>query len=220
MNLRNLNIYNTWPSVPEDKTVNIKFNEDGITYQYTIPKGNWNAWSLAAYLNTLFAVDGLTTTMAYDSGRLGFIFTDTVEFVDFTDCIEIFGFPSTNLGYQWGSTIPIDISGPSRIHVNSNLSLFTVPQSGRLGTVPVNVDYGELLSYFDESGTEPSLCSDMHLTRLTLHLTDQDNNELEGYDEIPWGAVIAITPIPNDGFEAVGSAIQRPSEEDVPINVE
>lgn len=210
----------------EDKTATITFKEPvESTHQYSIPKGNWNAYSLAAYMNTLFAADGLTTTMTYDSGRLGFLFNyevkfnDTVPFVD-TDCIELFGFPERNTGYVWASTIPIDISGPSRIHVNSNLSLFTVPQSGRLGTVPVDVDYGELLSYFDESGTEPSLCSDMHLTRLTLHLTDQDNNELEGYDEIPWGAVIAITPIPNDGFEPVGTAIQRPSESDAPISVE
>lgn len=185
----------------------------------TIPVGNWDAYGLAQFINeTCFAAD-IPITIEYDGGRLGYIFSQGVFLVSPTNCQDLLGFPD---GFESiipddsveSSMIPVRMPGPSRIHVQSNLSLYTFPASGRLATVPITVNYGEMLSYFDESGTEPSLCMDHQLNRIEIHLVDQNNEELrECYESIPWGLVLSLTPVTNDGFSsAVDPLIKAESE--------
>lgn len=205
VNLRNLNIFHTWPSVQSERTLTIASTSDPNTQVVvTIPEGNWDAYGLAEYINE--QIVGLDLTIEYDAGRLGFLFDPGMHIYDTTDCQDLLGFPD---GYITGNTesvevssIPVRMSGPSRIHVISNLSLYTIPNSGRLATVPVTVEYGELLNYFDESGTQPSLCMDQHLNRIELELTDENGDPLPMNEEIPWGCVLSLDPVPNAGYES------------------
>lgn len=115
--------------------------------------------------------------------------------------------------------IPIDILGPTDLHINTSLSLYTIPPSGRLCKVPVTVGYGETLNYFDESGSQPSLCSEQHIQRLQIHIQDNNNEELDGYEEFNWGVVLSMEAIPNPGFSSA-ERIDRPSEEESQIIIE
>lgn len=199
MNLRNLNIFHVWPSVKEDCV--IQLSGDIIN----VPKGNWDAPGLALYLTQQSALGAGHVTVTYDYAQLKFLFSPAATIGPLTTNFHIVGFPNPPplFNFVSESPQPVQLSGPTRIHVNTNLSLYTVPTSGRLGTVPVTVDYGELLSYFDESGTEPSLCMEQHIDHLDIKLTDENNNPLEGYEDVPWGVIISITPVVNEGFDQV-----------------
>lgn len=204
INLRNLNIFHTWPSVKENKVITIfEAASPNVGTSFEIPAGNWNACSLANYMNTLFEAETMMVRMSYDSGRLGFHFTIPIDIVEPTNCLELFGYPTTPVALVLNTTMsqqPVRMSGPTRLHVNSSLPLYTIPPSGRLGTVPVDVGYGEMLSYFDESDADPVLCSEQHLRTIRIHLTDENNEELTAYENISWGVVLALTPEPNPGF--------------------
>lgn len=214
VNLRSLHIFHTWPSVPQDrKLVIARASQPEDLKTITIPAGDWNALSLAAFLTEkLSEAWSEPVSVEYDSGRLGFHFLPNLIIWPETDCQDLLGFPDDYTGVKWGSSgvyyesfylslIPVRMSGPTRIHVHSNLSLFTLPPSGRLGSVPVNVTYGQMLHYADEARAQPSLCMDHHVSRIELHLTDQDNKELPAtLDQFYWGATLSLTPVPNFGF--------------------
>lgn len=220
VNLRNLNIFHTWRSVTSPRTLHLQSSEDpNPEATITIPSGDWNAQSLASYLTEQLEAANVPVVVEYDSGILGFHFTPAVYILAPTDCQDLLGFPDDfmSLIADHHSTIPVRMSGPSRLHINSNLSLFTYPPSGRLATIPVSVNYGELLNYFDESGTQPSLCMDHNIQRIELHITDQDNNELEAYDEIPWGVILSITPVQMEAFSSAMDPFIRPTTNDVII---
>jgi hypothetical protein len=223
INLRNLNIFHTWPSVPEEKVLRFlcPTYPDVTPVIVTIPAGNWDAYSLGAYITSESAAQGAPVTFTYDSGRLGYLIDPPIR-ITFNGTAEgLVGFPDgyvTDLGVTESvSLMPIRLSGPSRIHVNTNLSLYTLPSSGRLGTVPVDVNYGELLSYFDNSAGEASLCMDHHLNRIEIHLVDQDNVDLTGFEDIPWGCIISLTATDNEGFASALDPIIRPKTDEVVI---
>lgn len=164
-----------------------------------------SAFPISNQVNQSLVFKTTQTTITYDYAQLRFLFSPAAIIGPGTTNWGIVGFPVPPPLYNLvtESPLPVQLSGPTRIHVNTNLALYTVPPSGRLGTIPVTVNYGELLSYFDESGTEPSLCMEQHIDHLDVQLLDENNNELEGYEEIPWGMIISIVPVINEGFESV-----------------
>lgn len=185
----------------------------------TIQRGNWDAVGLANYLTQQMELFGLNNSVIYNPYKLAFDFLHPVDIYPPTSVkmLSVLGFPtpiisSWTINEVQSSSIPIKLSGPACIHVNTNLPLFNVPVSGRLATVGVKVNYGELLLYEDQPASQPAFLTSQYLDKITIHLTDENNEELDGYDDIPWSAVISIDPVENSGFQQM--TLERPNVED------
>lgn len=112
------------------------------------------------------------------------------------------------------SQIPIRLSGPSCIHVNTDHPIHNIPSSGRLATIGVNVCYGDLLLYFDESGSQVPLLTSHHISRVGIQLTDENNEELECYDDIPWQCVLCVHTIEKaGGYKSLEHSFKEPMKE-------
>lgn len=217
LNLRNLHIFHTWPSVREDQPLEIR-NADppgGTPLLIDVKRGNWGAASLAKYITDQFIASNINNEMTYNACNLSFSFQYPVDILSFTSMkmLSILGLPQPQDPENWmysnisGSSIPIKLSGPCCIHVNTDFPLYNIPSSGRLATIGVDKCYGELLMYFDESATQPPLLTSNYISTINIQLTDEMNEELECYDEIPWQCVLSIDAIDNKGYEPLQTSI-------------
>jgi len=156
----------------------------------------------------MMVVFGMTNTVSFDCGRLAFLFQYPVDIYPPTSdsTLSVLGFAQPDKS-AWSisgvtmSTQPIKLSGPSCIHVTTEYPLFNIPVSGRLATIGVNVNYGELLLYFDDSCAQPAFLTSQYLDKLTITLTDENNDELTCYEDLPWSAVISVDPVEDTGFQ-------------------
>ena len=191
INLRGLDILHVWPNV---KTALTLVTSGGTA---TIARGNWTATDLATYLSGLVGI----TTCTYDPKTLGFTFSPAINILAGTTAQGILGFPSgyTGTGIT-ASTVPINLLGPSQINVNSNLSLYTLPISGCLASLPITGSYGSLLSFRDLDGQQPMLVTHSELQNLHITLADENNTTLEGYEDIPWRLILSIELIHDQGY--------------------
>lgn len=158
-----------------------------------IPIGNWDACSFISYLNqnqTLFGAE-------FDSARLVYIFTPSITISAGTTAQRLLGFPSGTTGTFTESTIPVKFSGPQLINVDTDISLFNVPISTRLASIPVTCNYGDILQYVETSGMLPVFAVDHSLRSITITLNDEDNEELTCYEDHPWYLVLEIKECPN-----------------------
>lgn len=182
---------------------------------------------MTSYLNTEFLaiVNNPPFTIpfgiTYDDKTSHFIFSTSVDIRDDTSCLDLLGIPSdyfTVFIPVTESIIPVNLNGPTELYVSTSLSLYTIPPSQMICKVPVTASYGNVVYYFDD-GVQPSLCSEHHIQRLQIYIRDQDLNDIDGYDDFPWTAVISIEAIPNPGFSSA-ERIDRPNEEDSNIVIE
>lgn len=203
MVLRQLDIFNVWKNIPEAVT----YTNSNPAFTITIPAGNYSASSLAATINSLVSTAGYSyLTVAFDCSSQLFTFSDT-DGVPATGWIPAGGTALPYLGFPLGYTsttgvttsqFPPNLAGVTRIHVETNLPLFTLPPSGRLASVPVDAGYGEMMSFTDFQGNHCILCTTHDLTNIEIRLTDQNGRKLDGYDEVPWGCVIEFEPFINN----------------------
>ena len=205
--LRNLDIDHIWPNVRTNYDLDITNTSTGASLVATIPWGNYTPDTLASTISSLLAAIGITVTFDSKQQLLKFTPSVTINPV-LTTAWEIIGLnPSIPHVAITQADLPPSFKETYRLHLNTNLSLYTIPPSGRLSTVQVSSPFGSRITYFDESGTAPSLDMDHNLSTLEIHIQDQNNNSLFPLpltginDTIFWGAVIAITPIPNDAYE-------------------
>lgn len=185
INLRGLDILHVWPNV---KTELIWETTNGTI---TIPRGNYSATELATIIQAQLA-EGETIT--YTPSILGFTFSGGVDMLTGTTAQSILGFTSgyiSNVALTT-STIPINLLGPSHINVNTNLSLYTLPISGCLASLPITGSYGSLISYRDLDGQQPILVTHSELQNLHITLADENNVTLEGYEDIPWRIILSL----------------------------
>lgn len=132
---------------------------------------------------------------------LGFTFSPAINILAGTTAQAILGFPSgyTGTGIS-ASTIPINLLGPSHINVNTNLSLYTLPISGCLASLPITGSYGSLISYRDLDGQQPMLVTHSELQNFHITLADENNTTLEGYEDIPWRIILSLEVLHDQAF--------------------
>jgi hypothetical protein len=185
----------------------------------TFARGNWTATQIAAQVTAGLIADGITCT--YDPKTLGFTFSPGIGIEAGTTAQSILGFASGTIGTYptvTKSTQPINLMGPSRIHVNTNLSMFTVPLSGRLATIPISTNYGGFMSFRDLDGAQPMMVTSSDLHSITVTLADENNVTLEGYEDIPWGMILSVEVIRDQGYvnpslsHGIGSVAMTPSQ--------
>jgi len=113
---------------------------------------------------------------------------------------------SANTGYHT-SQVPINLTGATQIQLWTNLSVYNIPGSGRLASIPMSVNYNELLQYEDQSGAQPRLISDGNIQSIRICLRDEHSVPLANeyipttfgpgtyeYDNFcpPWEVVLSI----------------------------
>jgi hypothetical protein len=165
-----------------------------------IPAGNYHPGQIARYLS-----DSLTSeliTVCYDPQSLHFHFTPSIGIVgDDTTAASLLGF-KTGVDYTdvTESVLPVQLSGPRRIIVDTNLQLYNIPISGRLAVFPVTNSYGEMIHYDNFSSTYNHLCMDQHFQHIRVTLRDEKGDLLAGIEEEPWDILISFEPVDNPGF--------------------
>lgn len=193
--IRSLQIMHLFPNVKTDMTLNTG------TQTVTIPAGNYMPGQLANYLNELLISE--VDTVCYDQQLCIFRFSPSLNLVsDGTTAQSILGFkPGVDYTGVTESVLPVQLSGPSRIIVETNLQLYNIPISGRLGVFPITKSYGMTLEYNNFSTTHSHLCMDQHFQHIHIRLVDENGDLLQGYDEIPWDILISFEPVDNPGFQ-------------------
>lgn len=194
--VRSLQILHLFPNVNEAKTLNTG------TKTVTIPAGNWNPAAIARYLNDQLYPD--VQMVCYDDHSKVFRFCPGINVIDEgTTAHAILGFrPGQDYILATESVLPVQLFGPTRVIVDTNLQLYNIPINGRLAVLPVNKSYGEMLHYDNFASSHSHLCMDQHFQHIRIRLTDEKGELLQAYDEVPWDILISFEPIDNPGFQS------------------
>jgi hypothetical protein len=142
--------------------------------------------------------------VCYDDQSKMFRFCPGIDVIDQgTTAHAILGFPSGQdyIGAT-ESVLPVQLYGPTRIIVDTNLQMYNLPINGRLAMVPITESYGQMIHYNNHSSTHSHLCMDQYFQYIRVRLTDENGDVLSGYDEIPWDMMISFEPIDNPGFQS------------------
>jgi hypothetical protein len=167
----------------------------------TIPAGNYLPAQVARYLNDQLYPD--VQTVCYDQQMAIFRFCPGINIMNSgTTAHSILGFtPGQDYVGVTESVLPVQLFGPTRIIVDSNLQVYNIPISGRLAVFPITKQYGDMLNYDNFACTHNHLCMDQHFQHIHIRLTDESGKPLYGYDDIPWDILISFEPIDNPGFQ-------------------
>lgn len=192
--VRSLQILHLFPNVRETVALNTG------TKTVVIPAGNYDPCTIARYLNDQLYPE--VQTVCYDSQSLVFRFCPGLNIVQAgTTAWDILGFKPGDYHQAAESVLPVQLSGPRRIIVETDLQLYNIPISGRLAVLPVTGHYGSLLHYDNFSSTYNHLCMNQHFQSIRISLTDEKGRPLFGVDEQPWDILISFEPVDNPGFQ-------------------
>lgn len=198
INLRSLNLWNLFPSIPTDVTI--------YTDSWSLPisRGNWSAPALAKYIDYNLAKSGIATRVSWDSGLQRFTFCPGITLNSDSTANRYLGFPERWDKYSIQSEFPPQLSGPWNLHLMSNLAINNIPVSGRLASFPVNADYGSLIQYTNYDTSDASLSMDNNINSITLQIHDEDMKTLSYYPEgVDWDVCISFQLVPNAGFQPI-----------------
>jgi hypothetical protein len=167
----------------------------------TIPSGNWEPAMIARYLNDQLYPD--VQMVCYDDKAMIFRFCPSIDVINNgTTAHSILGFvPGQDYIGATTSVLPVQLFGPRRIVVDSNLQLYNIPISGRLAVIPITQHYGQIINYDNFASTYNHLCMDQHFQNIRIRLTDETGELLQAYEESPWDILISFEPIDNPGFQ-------------------
>jgi len=196
--VRSLQILHLFPNVGKDMILQISGGKTVV-----IPAGNYNPSQIARYLNDQLYPD--VQTVCYDPQGLHFHFCPGIN-IDggATTAAEILGFkPGIDYTNATESVLPVQLFGPRRIIVETNLRLYNIPISGRLAVFPILNSYGEMIHYDNFSSTYTHLCMDPHFQMIRITLRDEKGNLLVGVEEQPWDILISFEPVDNPGFQNI-----------------
>lgn len=199
--VRSLQLRNLFPNVPKEVTLK---TTGGSTV--VIPAGNYSPGQIARYLN--YSLVPEVQTVCYDPDSLHFHFCPSISIVGSeTTAAELLGFKSgvdyTNVTE---SVLPVQLFGPRRIIVDTNLQLYNIPISGRIAVLPVTTSYGDMIHYDNFGSTHSHLCMDQHFQHIRITLRDENGDLLPGIEEQPWDILISFEPVDNPGFQNFISA--------------
>jgi hypothetical protein len=192
--VRSFQILHLFPNVKTAVTLNTG------TKTVTIPAGNFDPGQIARYLNDQLYPE--VETVCYDPQSLVFRFCPGVNVKDDSTAASILGFkPGVNYTMATESVLPVQLFGPRRIIIDTNLQLYNIPISGRIAVFPVTAKYGQMIQYDNFASTYNHLCMDQHFQSLRITLTDETGELLMSAEESPWDILISFEPIDNPGFQ-------------------
>lgn len=194
--VRSLQVRHLFPNVPKDVTLKTTGGNTVV-----IPAGNYNPAQIARYLN--YKLSPEVECICYDPDSLHFHFQPSISIVGAeTTAAELLGFKSgVDYTAVTESVLPVQLSGPRRIVVDTNLQLYNIPISGRLAVFPITASYGDMIHYDNFGSTHSHLCMDQHFQYIRVTLRDETGTPLVGVEEEPWDILISFEPIDNPGFQ-------------------
>lgn len=172
---------------------------------------NWDAPSLANYLTEQLA----DTKVTFDPTDLRFYFSPAITVLEGTNCQKYLGLHPAFAGTVSKSHFPANLTPPQSVYIYTDLSAQTIPASGLLGIVPINVDFGELILYDNTSADTSLLCLDHQIRSITIRLTNENGYPLcpnvdlvDGYDinddYLPtWEVGLTIDVIDHPGYGSI-----------------
>lgn len=186
---------------------------DGVD-DIDIYTANWDAPSLANYLNASIP----TTKVTFDETDLRFYFDPSLTVLAGTTAQKYLGLHPNFTGTITRSQFPANLTLPQSVYVYTDLSAATIPASGLLGIIPINVNFGELITYDNTSSDTALLCMDHTIRHITIRLTNENGSPLcpnvdpvGGYDinddYLPaWEIVLSIDTINHPGYGSMDRA--------------
>ena len=165
-----------------------------------VPSGDWDANSFTNFLNSSL---GPTYSFLYDSANLRIVVTPTIEINEGTTCQRLLGLPEGWLGTFSHSLQPINFRTVTKFNIDTNLSLYNSPVSGRLCTIGVTTNYGDLEVYQDQSGALPVLMMNHQLSTLEVMLTDQESVELTCFESTPWYLTLELQEVEGMSYDTL-----------------
>jgi hypothetical protein len=205
INIRSLRLYHLFPSVRTGKILRTSGDPD-----IDIFTANWDAPTLANYLTYSMTASG--TKVTFDSTDYRFYFSPPITVLDGTTCQKYLGLHPDFTGVVSRSQFPANLTLPQAVYVYTDISTATIPASGLLGIIPINVNYGELISYDNTSSDTEMLCMDHTIRHITIRLTNENGYPLcpnmdpvDGYDinddYLPnWEIVLSLRTVEHGGY--------------------
>jgi hypothetical protein len=129
--------------------------------------------------------------------------TPELQINEGTTCQRLLGLPEGWTGLFSQSLQPVNYRTVTKFNVDTNLSLYNSPVSGRLCTIGVDVEYGELQVYQDQSGALPILMMNHQLSTLEVILTDQDGEELQCFENVPWYITLELQEVEGMSYDTL-----------------
>lgn len=173
-----------------------------------IYSANWDAPSLANYLT--YSLSG--TKVTFDETDLRFYFSPAITILSGTTAHKYLGLHPDFVGSVTQSHFPANLTCPQSIYVRTDLSTATIPASGILGIIPINVNFGDLITYDNTSSDTAMLCMDHTIRHITIRLTNENGSPLcpnvdlvNGYDinddYLPnWEIVLTMQTVEHSGY--------------------
>jgi hypothetical protein len=164
---------------------------------FTLNTGNYNAYTMSAYLGTLLS----PITVTYDES-LHFVFSSENVFTIYkaSTCLGLLGFSNADhSGTSFMSDQLIDLSLPRCLAINTSLTVANYSSdetsssySSLLATVPIsNVSYGDLISYQNGLGSFVTL-KDHHISSLRLNVTAVKTGLPVDFQGTSWSCTLVI----------------------------
>lgn len=195
VNVRSANLWHLFKNVPTDVVI--------VTDTWSLPiyAGNWTAQGLANYISYQLKANGIEIAVAFDCSSQKFTFCPGIALHPNSTANSILGFPEGDTTYRNMSPLIPNLSGPTSLHLMSNLIINNISASGRLSTIPVNVGYGEMIQYENYDFGDASLSMDNMINSITLEWHDQDMQKLDYEEGAEWEVVLSFQLVANANYQ-------------------
>lgn len=183
----------------------IKNVSSGITYNYTIPVGNYSGTSLITMLISLIAPNFPSMTISLDKNTGLLTFSNSNDFIiynNFTYSIGTILGLANNTFLTSSSTklilpYPLNLLGIKVLEIRSyiltmaNISSTTGGQSSLLASLPVNAPPFGMIDYASKGSNEMSF-SNTSLDELDIEIIDGENGEYINFNNVDWTMTLII----------------------------
>lgn len=193
-------MWNTFRTVPKEVSL-VDANDTTQAGTVTVFPGNWDHETLAAYLNSEWATNGIDRTITWDPYQLRFIICPAMDLSGLSTLNRFLGFPDGEVFQANISEFPpMDLFGIPYINVHTNFTMNNIPVSEYLCSVPIDVSYGQFIFYINNDNSMSSLVLDPDITNVRVVLTDHKGNLLDFHESLEWEAVMALQATLPEGF--------------------
>jgi hypothetical protein len=179
-----------------------------ITDMY-IPVGNYNSYTLSAYLMSAFlsysitiviTVSPQTGLMSFsDSSEAFFIYPYQLGYMIFSTIGPIIGLAEEGLfGPPFTCAYPVNLLGTKKINIkSSNLSINSLSSkllafNNVIATIPVDNSFFSIISYVNQNTLNKNIIKTPTIDTIDIQLTD-DNDELLDFNNLDWTMTLCLS---------------------------
>jgi hypothetical protein len=180
--------------------------KNGSPYEIQLENGNYSSSSLMTALKEKIesVISGLTVTITLSktTGKLNFLFSDTVTFAGyFTTMRQVLGF-TENFDFEGGINTalqyPLNLLGTKKLFIKSsilNVSSYDSINTNKtsiLATIPVDQPFYNMISYTSSIDTNQHELKLNILDGIDIQIYDEDNN-LVNFNNIDWTITLNLS---------------------------